>query len=381
MNEPHTSPATPAIQHPAGVTPRQGGDLNVVAASFGGMNRLRRISWGAVFAGALVAIALQMLLSLLGMAIGFWSINPATEENPVAGLGAGTGIWWIITGALSLFVGGWFAGRLANVPNNGDGAMNGAVTWALVFLVGFYFVTTTLGQIVYGVAAPIGDAVAYLGQSATRMADTTAAERDALQRQQLEQDQWFDANESAIRQEAVAWLRSTGAEELQPEQLERDAQQLAETAQDTARQVVLRPGQASQELNQAIDRFFNELQVKRQAADKQAMINALARQTELSEDEARATVNRWERQYNQLQTRSEQAQEVLRQQWQDVKDQAAATTGNVLDSLGNAAMWTFFVMVVGVAAAVGGGAVGAPKRRDEHQHAPDAQTHHHNATM
>jgi hypothetical protein len=43
-----------------------------------------RISWGAIFAGAVVAIATQLVLTLIGGAIGLATLNPATGQNPSA---------------------------------------------------------------------------------------------------------------------------------------------------------------------------------------------------------------------------------------------------------------------------------------------------------
>ena len=54
---------------------------------------LKRISWSAVFAGVLVAIVTQMLLTLLGLGIGLGTVDPLQERNPVAGLGIGSAIW------------------------------------------------------------------------------------------------------------------------------------------------------------------------------------------------------------------------------------------------------------------------------------------------
>jgi hypothetical protein len=41
-----------------------------------------RISWGAVFAGAIIALATQIVLALIGMAIGLATLNPATGASP-----------------------------------------------------------------------------------------------------------------------------------------------------------------------------------------------------------------------------------------------------------------------------------------------------------
>src|SRR3546814_18266899 len=66
---------------------------------------LKRISWGAIFAGVVVAMSLQLVLGLLGLGIGLATIDPATEQNPFGRLGTGAGLWWPATGPLSPFPG------------------------------------------------------------------------------------------------------------------------------------------------------------------------------------------------------------------------------------------------------------------------------------
>lgn len=72
---------------------------------------------GAVFAGIVVTLALQLILGILGLAIGANSINPLQEQNPASGLGTGTVIWFAISTLLALFSGGWVAGRLAGIAS------------------------------------------------------------------------------------------------------------------------------------------------------------------------------------------------------------------------------------------------------------------------
>ena len=72
---------------------------------------VKRISWPAVFAGVLIAVVIQIALSLLGIGIGLSTVDPKTEENPVQGLGVGAGIWYVISSLIALFAGGWVAGR------------------------------------------------------------------------------------------------------------------------------------------------------------------------------------------------------------------------------------------------------------------------------
>ncbi|MBC7530676.1 MAG: hypothetical protein H7318_03795 [Oligoflexus sp.] len=68
---------------------------------------IKRISWPAILGGVVVALAVQLLLSLLGLAIGASTIDPLKEQNPMAGLATGTGIWFALTMIISLYAGGW----------------------------------------------------------------------------------------------------------------------------------------------------------------------------------------------------------------------------------------------------------------------------------
>ena len=68
---------------------RQIGDTTVLppgaAAAPALFESLRRVSWGAVMGGVVVALITQLLLSMLGIGIGVSTIEPATGDTPGAG--------------------------------------------------------------------------------------------------------------------------------------------------------------------------------------------------------------------------------------------------------------------------------------------------------
>ena len=74
------------------------GDLATYARGFRDRSRM---SWGAVFAGAVVTVATILLLNLLGAALGAGSVRPldATSAD-VSRYGTAAGIWEIINLAL-----------------------------------------------------------------------------------------------------------------------------------------------------------------------------------------------------------------------------------------------------------------------------------------
>lgn len=96
---------------------------------------VRRISWAAIFAGLFVALAIELLLSLLGVGFGAGTIHAVSGTSATAGsLGIGSGIWFLISTLVALFAGGWVAGRLAGMPRATDGVLHGIVAWSLTTL-------------------------------------------------------------------------------------------------------------------------------------------------------------------------------------------------------------------------------------------------------
>src|SRR5262245_50395024 len=99
-------------------------DLTVMAAV------LKRTSWGAVIAGAVTAISVQMILTVLGIALGVTTnevVNGVvrTPEN----LKTAAGVWWLVSGAVSLFTGGCVVGRFAGITKSPDVLLHGFTMW------------------------------------------------------------------------------------------------------------------------------------------------------------------------------------------------------------------------------------------------------------
>jgi hypothetical protein len=118
----------------------------------------RYVSWGAIIAGAVLAMATQLLLTLLGAGIGLVSLaatEAVTESETATGFGIGAGIWWLITGLISLFIGGLAAGRLARVSQATDGVFHGLLVWALTTILSVYLLTTAASALIGGTFASV----------------------------------------------------------------------------------------------------------------------------------------------------------------------------------------------------------------------------------
>lgn len=117
----------------------------------------RRISWGAIFAGTVAALSVQVLLTLLGLSIGMWAVEPAAGQEGLQGLGIGAAIWAIVSFIIALYCGGWIAGRMSGLGNKFDGLLEGFMVWGLVTVVTFMLLTTAIGGIIGGAAGLAGD--------------------------------------------------------------------------------------------------------------------------------------------------------------------------------------------------------------------------------
>lgn len=112
---------------------------------------LRRVSWGAIFAGAAIATALMVLLTILGLAIGATVIEPDSGDSPSGrAFGIGAGIWWALSGILALFAGGWSAGRLAGLRREWEAPLHGLITWAVTVAALVFLMGSAIGAVVSG---------------------------------------------------------------------------------------------------------------------------------------------------------------------------------------------------------------------------------------
>ncbi len=91
--------------------------------------------WSAVFAGAAVALALWVLLQILGMGVGLIAID-VDDAGTMHDVGLGTTIWTRAVPFIAMFIGGVVAGRLAGSVQRTIGALHGLVVWALTSFVG-----------------------------------------------------------------------------------------------------------------------------------------------------------------------------------------------------------------------------------------------------
>jgi hypothetical protein len=136
------------------------------------------VHWGAVFAGVIVALTGQVLLTLLGAGLG--ASFDATRGDVLSGetVAWGAYAWWAVTGIACAFAGGWTAGWVAGSTPSVDrieGSFQGFLTWgAATLIVGILVLGLASGSVF---AARVGGPL--VGDAAGSAVGLTVTEQEA----------------------------------------------------------------------------------------------------------------------------------------------------------------------------------------------------------
>lgn len=153
------------------------------------------VRWGPIWAGLLIALAIQVVLGAIGLAVALsaYDVNSANYADQVANT---LSIWSAISALVALFVGGYIAGRMAAVLGLRNGFIQGTVVWALALFLGV--VLSALG-----VAGLLGGAL-NISPLIARGMDLSTAEAQRLVRGTASGAWWFVVG--AI----LAWAAAAG---------------------------------------------------------------------------------------------------------------------------------------------------------------------------
>ena len=127
---------------------------------------LNRMSWSAILAGVVIALIVQLLLSMLGFGLGLAAMDPAGDGSPAASTSSVTaGVWWIVSGIIAAAAGGYVAGRASGATQLTVGLLHGLTAWAASTLVIVYLLTTAVGGLVGGALSTVTSALSGAGST------------------------------------------------------------------------------------------------------------------------------------------------------------------------------------------------------------------------
>jgi hypothetical protein len=312
---------------------------------------IRRVSLAAIFGGLAVALGIQLLLSLLGIGIGASTIHPTSENGASAeNVGTGSAIWFVVSGLISLFAGGWVAGRLAGIPRSIDAVIHGIITWSLTALLTVYLLTTAVGGVISGATGALGSLFSAAGTGmAAAGSGIAAVAPDATQEMRNGMAQ-NGITPDTITLRVQKLLRETGNAKLRPEALKREGKHQANLAKGAAKDSALDPHQTKEDYNELVYRFLHDSGVDSRTADRQDLINVVATEQHITKTQASRTVDEWSQEAKQAQEQAKRLEDEAHEKAKQAGEAAAA-------AVTKAALSGFVLFLLGMIAAAFGGFV------------------------
>src|SRR6267142_704526 len=280
----------------------------------------RRVSWGAIFAGFFVTMVIQLMLTLLGAAVGAASLEPFREPHSGQKVAIASGIWLLASGLISIWVGACVAGRLCGGPQRADGLIHGIVAWSVSTCATLALLATTLGAAIGGTAALLGGAL--------ELGNLTKSEATAAPLQEQVKNLFPQAGSSPSSPSAPS-LPPTG-------RTEQSAQQPSGKLTDLA--------QKDPELSGALTEMQKKGGASQAAEERDKIVNMLTTKYNMDIQEAANLVQQWNPDSQQTGAQTEQ---------KTAEMASAATRG-----LASGALWGFIALTLGLLFAAWGGWAG-----------------------
>jgi hypothetical protein len=288
-----------------------------------------RISWGAIIAGVVVAMILQVAMNMLGLAIGAAALDPGDPGALAPNFGTATVLWMAASIFISLFTGGAVAGYMSGRVGRNEGLWHGLTVWAVTTILALWMLTSAAGSVINGVTNALGQGLGLLGSAAAdivpEVAETAVLQDSLLTSIRDEAGAMSGPSTSATTTDAGATTDNNGANAQQP-----------------------RAMNASMVL--AVGEFLAAEEGSPEAQTARDNLMTMMTDMGVSQEEATATIDRWERDFRAV---AAQADERAEQAAEDIANAVATTAG-----------LTFMVIALGGLAAGAGGFLGAPEVRE-----------------
>lgn len=137
------------------------------------------ISWRSLFLGLFVGLALQFLLTMLGIAIGLTAFDVTSSGT---GLGVGAAIWAALVPIVSWFFGAWVAAYSSGALQRGTGLLHGLGVWAIGLLAAMWLFGA-------GIGGAVGGVLGFAGQGAQAVGESGLVDQGQIQQQQQQLEQ------------------------------------------------------------------------------------------------------------------------------------------------------------------------------------------------
>lgn len=329
-----------------------------------------RVSWGSVFGGVVTVLAVSVLLSLLSSSIGLFMFDPLAE-HPASGIGTEIGIWTAVSLVVSMFAGGFVAGKLAGV----DGMIHGFLVWATTLIVAAILgvmlmvgatklavnalgsVTSVAGSVISGAGSVAGSSISALSDQAENLFG--------------EIDFDSDVKSDNVPQNIRVALTKSGVKELQPDYLQGQLKAVKDDLSRSVKKAIATPENADNVMSGFMDRLQKRADKITSNVDRDDLAKAVANNTNLSRAEAEKTIDQYMDMINKATDDAKQLINNLKdtmqdavQEWKQVKHDALVMADEATDAAAWSALITFFAILVGAVLSCVAGNYGGRKTQE-----------------
>ena len=275
-------------------------------------------SWSAVLAGVTTTIAVQIGLTELCLACGLALYQPTEPGSETASLAIGTVAALLICAMISVFIGGWVAGRMKLHNSTIEAALHGMLVWAVAGIAALLLTTVSVGMLA-------GGAFSLLGQGISGAAKGGGATLPA-----------------AVQAMAPSW-----------EAVKKDIANVMDK-RDAASGAPLSDSRFADRsrLMQLLAQSFSMDGGRLPEADRDEITTLVAAQLGVSPEAGRAAYDQWQRVWNEGVSRFLAAKD-------DTKRMAQNAASVASKRLAQAAIIAFFAMIIGLCAAIAGALIGS----------------------
>src|SRR5437870_7841576 len=106
--------------------------------------------WGAIWVGALAALAVALIVGLAAIALGAHELGPAGQIVTWHQFGIGALIFSVVGSFFAFVVGGWVATRIAGIFRAETGMLHGAIVWLIALQIILAFAELGAGHLLGG---------------------------------------------------------------------------------------------------------------------------------------------------------------------------------------------------------------------------------------
>ncbi|MEC5318624.1 CAP-Gly protein [Brenneria populi subsp. brevivirga] len=314
---------------------------------------VKKISWGSIIGGVITTLAVSLLLSTLGTSLGFSIVDPLSDK-PVNGVGTTVLIWSAVSIIVSLAAGAFIAGRLAAL----DGLIHGFLVWATALIVAAVLGTALLGGAMKATGSALGSVASLTGNAISGVGSTVGGGLQGLA--DMGGQAWGQLNldtklqPEKVSNDVAAALRKSNIASLQPDYMQTQLEGAKAEIGAAVKAIAVNPQNSDEIIQSLTDKLKQRGEALSQDVDRDSLTKALSENTSMTQEEVNKivdnliearnqTVQVVNQRLNDVEAKIEQA----KQQYTELKQKAREEAAAAASALAQAALWTFFALLIG----------------------------------